>query len=260
MIWTRLLSLLFGATVYTFSLILAVFLFGLGIGSSLGSAIGRSTDAPARRARLVSDAAVRRDRVGGLHADGVAAVLADQPVDHRPMPGSTSSSISSAASGSCCPAPILWGASFPLALAVGRIARPGSRRGWSAASTRRTRSARSSARCAPACCSSSWLGSQHAAAGADRRLGALRPARAVDRSRSSDGRRRRRFQLAGTLGDHRRRGGRRGAARRATCIPLPGIFVAYGRYTATRLGQADIIYMGEGWNASVAVSRSRAAC
>jgi spermidine synthase len=30
-IWTRLLSLLFGGTVYTFSLILAVFLFGLGI-------------------------------------------------------------------------------------------------------------------------------------------------------------------------------------------------------------------------------------
>ena len=39
MIWTRLLSLLFGATVYTFSLILAVFLLGLGIGSSLGSAL-----------------------------------------------------------------------------------------------------------------------------------------------------------------------------------------------------------------------------
>src|SRR5436190_3025645 len=31
-VWTRLLSLLFGATVYTFSLILAVFLVGLGIG------------------------------------------------------------------------------------------------------------------------------------------------------------------------------------------------------------------------------------
>src|SRR6185295_5342117 len=42
-IWTRLLSLLFGGTVYTFSLILACFLFGLGIGSSLGSAIGRAS-------------------------------------------------------------------------------------------------------------------------------------------------------------------------------------------------------------------------
>jgi spermidine synthase len=37
--------------------------------------------------------------------------------------------------------------------------------------------------------------------------------------------------------------------------PVPGIFVAYGRYTATQLGQSEVIYMGEGWNASVAVSR-----
>src|SRR5262249_20120445 len=36
--------------------------------------------------------------------------------------------------------------------------------------------------------------------------------------------------------------------------PLPGLLVAYGRYAASRLGQADIIYVGEGLNASVAVS------
>src|SRR4029079_11342369 len=36
--------------------------------------------------------------------------------------------------------------------------------------------------------------------------------------------------------------------------PLPGLLVAYGRYSATRVGQADIIYVGEGLNASVAVS------
>jgi spermidine synthase len=40
-VWTRLLSLLLGGTVYTFSLILAVFLFGLGIGSSAGAAMAR---------------------------------------------------------------------------------------------------------------------------------------------------------------------------------------------------------------------------
>src|SRR5207342_2260806 len=45
-IWTRLLSLNFGATVYTFSLILAVFLVGLGIGSTAGSAIARTTTRP----------------------------------------------------------------------------------------------------------------------------------------------------------------------------------------------------------------------
>src|SRR5262249_52733196 len=41
-IWTRLLSLHFGATVYTFALILAVFLVGLGIGSTAGASIGRT--------------------------------------------------------------------------------------------------------------------------------------------------------------------------------------------------------------------------
>src|SRR5262249_61025512 len=45
-IWTRLLSLLFGATTYTFSLILAVFLFGLGIGSSVGSAMASRVTRP----------------------------------------------------------------------------------------------------------------------------------------------------------------------------------------------------------------------
>jgi spermidine synthase len=37
--------------------------------------------------------------------------------------------------------------------------------------------------------------------------------------------------------------------------PLPGLLVAYGRYAATRIGEADIIYSGEGMTASVAVSR-----
>ena len=35
---------------------------------------------------------------------------------------------------------------------------------------------------------------------------------------------------------------------------MPGVFIAYGRYTATQLSQSQIIYSGEGWNASVAVS------
>ncbi len=40
-VWTRLLSLLLGATVYTFSIILAVFLVGIGIGSWVGALAGR---------------------------------------------------------------------------------------------------------------------------------------------------------------------------------------------------------------------------
>ncbi len=46
-VWTRLLSLMLGATVYTFSLILAVFLIGLGIGSSLGAFLRGGRGRPA---------------------------------------------------------------------------------------------------------------------------------------------------------------------------------------------------------------------
>ena len=45
-VWTRLLSLMLGATVYTFSLILAVFLIGLGIGSSVGAFLHRGRRPP----------------------------------------------------------------------------------------------------------------------------------------------------------------------------------------------------------------------
>src|SRR5204863_2040604 len=45
-VWTRLLSLLLGATVYTFSIILAVFLVGLWAGSSAGSALSRRAANP----------------------------------------------------------------------------------------------------------------------------------------------------------------------------------------------------------------------
>jgi spermidine synthase len=45
-VWTRLLALMLGATVYTFSIILAVFLIGLGIGSSAGSVWTRKLKRP----------------------------------------------------------------------------------------------------------------------------------------------------------------------------------------------------------------------
>ncbi|HEX6315154.1 MAG TPA: hypothetical protein VFZ73_09860, partial [Gemmatimonadaceae bacterium] len=45
-VWTRLLTLLLGGTVYTFSLILAAFLVGLGAGSSAGAAVSRSVKNP----------------------------------------------------------------------------------------------------------------------------------------------------------------------------------------------------------------------
>src|SRR5438128_5208714 len=46
-VWTRLLSLLLGGTVYTFSIILAVFLCGLWLGSSTGALAARKVSYPA---------------------------------------------------------------------------------------------------------------------------------------------------------------------------------------------------------------------
>jgi spermidine synthase len=63
----------------------------------------------------------------------------------------------------------------------------------------------------------------------------------------------RRMQLAGTL---LLAGAMAGAVLLARTVNgVPGELVAYGRYTATRAGEGEIIYMGEGWNASVAVTR-----
>lgn len=45
-VWTRLLSVMLGATVYTFSIILAVFLAGLGLGSGLASHFARQMKGP----------------------------------------------------------------------------------------------------------------------------------------------------------------------------------------------------------------------
>lgn len=47
-IWTRLLALLYGATTYTFAIILMVFLAGIGIGSALAARIARHTGHPLR--------------------------------------------------------------------------------------------------------------------------------------------------------------------------------------------------------------------
>ena len=55
-VWTRLLSLLFGATTYAFSVILAVFLIGLGIGSVVGSAVAMDIlYGPPVRARIATN-------------------------------------------------------------------------------------------------------------------------------------------------------------------------------------------------------------
>src|SRR5687767_8147881 len=115
-IWTRILSLLYGGTVYTFSLILAVFLFGLGIGSSVGSALSRNIARP----RLAL-AWVQMLLAGAI---AWAAYILTESLPYWPIDPSMSSSpwftfqldlVRSL--WAMLPGAILWGASFPLALA-----------------------------------------------------------------------------------------------------------------------------------------------
>ena len=84
----------FGATTYTFSLILAVFLVGLGIGSSLGAGDCARLPQSAHRARLDCQLLLCAAHcVGRAYDRRVAAVLADQSVDFARARSSTSSSI-----------------------------------------------------------------------------------------------------------------------------------------------------------------------
>jgi spermidine synthase len=125
-IWTRLLSLMLGATVYTFSIILAVFLIGLGIGSGIGSLMSRTSTRP-------------RVLLAGcqlLLAAAIAwtAYLLAKSLPYWPINPYLSRSpwhlfqldlIRCA--WALLPATCLWGASFPLALAAsaGREQDPG---------------------------------------------------------------------------------------------------------------------------------------
>ena len=124
-VWTRQLSLLFGASVYTFSLILAVFLSGLGIGGLVGS----------RLARRLTASVVTLGRVQamlalaiGFGAWAIVNVLPGwQPTAlFLPRVRATPSLAFAFDALRCAfallPATILWGASFPLTLAIGRHA------------------------------------------------------------------------------------------------------------------------------------------
>ena len=121
-VWTRQLSLLFGASVYTFSLILAVFLTGLGVGGLIGSRLARSVR-DARAALGIVQALLALAIGAGAWA--IVNVLPHWQPTSQFLPGVRSSPfLAFAYDGLRCafallPATILWGASFPLTLAAG---------------------------------------------------------------------------------------------------------------------------------------------
>ena len=100
--WTRLLSLMLGGTVYTFSIILAVFLFGLGMGSAVGSAPGAPGHGRAARAGLVPVSAGRRDGLDGVYDRADRCPTGRSIRRCPPAHGTISSSIWRAACGRCC--------------------------------------------------------------------------------------------------------------------------------------------------------------
>src|SRR5947209_16886846 len=128
-VWSRLLGMLLGSTVYVFSIILAVFLIGLAGGSALGSWMARSLrdSEKARLAlgwcQLLVTAAI------GWTAWMIASSLPYWPVD--PVLSSSPWFNFQIDMARCLwailPPTILWGASFPLALAA--AAEPGQDQG-----------------------------------------------------------------------------------------------------------------------------------
>jgi spermidine synthase len=242
-LWTRVLSLQFGATTYTFSLILAVFLVGLGIGSTLGSALARNAAS--------SRAALGWCQLGLCVALAWAGYQTNASLPFWPINPSISTNLFfnfqlDLVRGFwvMLPGAILWGASFPLALAA--AAAPGQ-------DPARLVGGVYAANTVGAILGSlivglvlvPWVGSQIAAqaligtaalSGVMMLMSAPAPLIPVPA-----------LVILVAFG----------AGLLARVVPpLPGILVAYGRYAATWVGQNEIIYSGEGVTASVAVSRT----
>ena len=253
-LWTRTLSLLFGATTYTFSLILAVFLFGLGIGSSVGAAIGGRTARP----RL----ALGWCQMLLCAAMAWASYMITESLPYWPINPSINATTEGIwytfqldvvrALWAMFPAALLWGASFPLALASVAQGRRDPARLVGGIYAANTLGAIVGA-VGGSLLLTIWLGTEKSQQ-AMIIVSAISALLVLDAALAESTTEKRRMQWAGTLLLAAAMAGAVLLAR--TVSGVPDILVAYGRYAATRVGEADIIYMGEGWNASVAVSRT----
>jgi spermidine synthase len=257
-IWTRDLSLMIGATVYTFSIILAVFLVGLGIGSSVGSLLARSSPRPKMLlgcCQLLLVAAI------AWTAYTISSSLPYWPINPYLSKGPwiTFQLDLARTIWAILPATCLWGASFPLALAALASGQQDQGRlvgGLYAANTVGAILGATGA----SLFLIQWLGTQKtqqlliglsAAAGL---LLILPYARAFGTSGAA-GRRAVGLASAGTL-------------LLAACIVGPALFlgwtvpelpwelVAFGRSLPSYENDRAMLYMGEGLNSSVAVTES----
>jgi spermidine synthase len=247
-LWTRLLSLTFGATAYTFSLILGGFLLGLGIGSSIGAGIARDSSNP--RAAL----GWCQMLLCGSLAWAAYMLMASMP--YWPINPQISSDpwFNFQIDFLRClwvvlPGSILWGASFPLALAA--VAAPGQDPGRLVGGVYAANTVGAIVgSVASGLILVTWLGTQMSmqvliVISAVSALMLLAPVAAGESSKGQLNWGPTVLLVIATAG----------AGLLARAVPeLPRILVAYGRYSATWVGQSNIIYADEGLNASVAVS------
>jgi spermidine synthase len=253
-IWTRILSLLFGATVYTFSLVLAVFLIGLGIGSTAGSALSRQL----KRPRV----ALAWCQVLLCAAMGWAAFMLTESLPYWPIdPSIANPAVSNTvvftmqldlvrSLWAVLPAAILWGASFPLALAS--VAS----RGQDPARLVGGVYAANTVGAIVGSLGASlifvvWMGSQHAqqAMIVISALSALFASGSTAFGTESGARLSKYSLLVSVL----MVAGYTELAL-ATVHPVPARLVEYGRFAAVRGAGNKTVYVGEGLTASVAVS------
>ncbi len=256
-LWTRLLSLMLGATVYAFSIILAVFLAGLGLGSMAGSFLARGRLPPAIAlgwCQVLLAAAM------AWAAGMLSGSLPYWPVNPELAAGSPWFNFQLdlvRCLWALLPATILWGASFPLALAAvaARGADPGRLVG-------KIYAANTAGAILGALAASllfiAWLGTQDT----QRLLIGLSAASGVGLLLASFWR-----QPPGETS-----GGSSTSAFIALFVslvlvcalagwfvasvpPVPWKLIAHGRYIATYSDDRSLEYMGEGMNASVAVTQ-----
>ncbi len=246
-VWTRLLSLLLGATTYTFSLILAAFLVGLGIGSSVGSVIARTTKR-AGFALAVCQFLLTASIAWAAYS--MTNFLPYWPISPglSATPTFTFQIDLVRCLWAVLPAALLWGASFPLALAaVGGDEKDPARLVGT------VYAANTIGGIVGALCGSlliiAWLGTQTsqriliATAGISAIVATIPLVRGAVRNTGRT--------LAWSLAV---------GIVSVLCIAsvpiVPPLLVGYGRWFATRLDNAnDFIYVGEGMTASVAVSQ-----
>jgi spermidine synthase len=257
-VWTRLLSLMLGASVYTFSIILAVFLVALGAGSSVGSILART--AKPRSALAWSQLLLTLGVAWAAFM--IARALPFWPINPSlsPSPWITFQLDVVRAAVAVFPAAALWGASFPLALAA--VVGPGDDAG-------RLVGRVYAANTVGAIIGSGFFsvivvphwGTRHgeqlliaiALASALVVFVAARRAHEANAHQERDDQR-----FAGTRPWATLLAAAGAAAAIACVIVMPNVpdgLVAYGRFLPTYTNQPKYLYVGEGMNSSIAVSQ-----